>query len=188
MKNTLKEYAVTVGVGVVDYLPVLGNGVQLRSASVPVRIKNDRIGLDVTLSQGDAVEDLDEFTELQISHDSVVAQQIVVAVGVGRGMSKSALVAGLPADQGAYTQAAKTVTTASGELLAANAARRVLGVQNQHATGSVWLNFSGDSATTASGWRLLPGDALYMDAFAPTEAIYAIGDVASNASVIVIEG
>jgi len=187
-RKTLREYTVKVKAGVIEYLPVVGNGVQLRSGSVALRVQNQSIGLDSLLSTGDGVDGLEEFTELQVSHSSGVDQVFTIAVGVGGASSRSALVAGLPAEQGGYTQAAETVTNASGMLLAANSARRVLLISNQSATGNIYLNLSGAAATVAGGIKIAAGGVLLLDRYPPSGEIYAIGDIASNPSVIVAEG
>lgn len=187
-RNTLREYTVTVAAGVVDYLSVVGSGIQLRSGSVALRVQNPKIDLDLVLSPGDGVDALDEFSELRLSHDSLVDQVFTVAVGTGEASSRSALVAGLPAEQGGYTQSAATVTNASGLLVAANSARRVLLISNQSAPGNIYLNMAGAAATVAGGIKIAAGGVLLLDRYPPSGAIYAIGDIASNPSVIVAEG
>lgn len=89
---------------------------------------------------------------------------------------------------GAFSQTQKTVTNASAQLLAANLFRRYLIIQNKDATGSVYLKFGATAATTANGIRIAPGGAYEITGFAPTDQIQAIGDIASNANVIVVEG
>lgn len=187
-RKTLREYTVTVKTGVIEYLPVVGNGIQLRSGSVALRVQNQIIGLDSVLSTGDGVDDLEEFTELQLSHGSGVDQVFTLAVGVGGASSRSALVAGLPAEQGAYTQAAVAVTNASGLLLAANSARRTLLISNNSATGDIYLNLAGAAATVAAGHRIKAGDAMLLDRYPPAGAIYAIGSIANNPDIVVSEG
>jgi hypothetical protein len=86
------------------------------------------------------------------------------------------------------TQAAATVINASGQLLAENWSRRFLLVQNNHATASVFLNLAGAAATVGAGVKLGPGGSLLLDNFVPGSAIFAIGDIASNTAVTVVEG
>lgn len=90
--------------------------------------------------------------------------------------------------RGPATQAAATVTTASAQLLATNAARRFLLIQNKDPAGVIWLNFAGAAATQANGVRIGPGDSLSLEAWVPTGAIFAIGDIASNANIVTVEG
>lgn len=186
-RNTLREYTITVPSGQVVYLSAVGNGIQLRQASVAVQVRNERIGLDIQLSAGDGVDGLDEFTELQLLHGSGVAQSITIAVGIGGASSRSALVAGLPAEQGSYTQAAATVTNASGQLLASKSNRRILIVQN-NGSGDIYLDMTGAAATTAGLKVAAAGGVLVLDRYPPTAAINAIGSIASNPNIVVVEG
>lgn len=89
---------------------------------------------------------------------------------------------------GAFTQAQATVTNASGQLAAANPARRFLLVQNNDASGNVYVTVDGSAATTAKGILLPPGGSMEISNFVPTGQVNAIGSIASNANVIVVEG
>jgi len=93
-----------------------------------------------------------------------------------------------PADQGAFTQAQKTVTNASAQLLAANAARRYLLIQNNDATGVVYVTIDGTAATTAKGIKIDAGGSYECAGFCPSGEIRAIGSIASNANVVAVEG
>lgn len=90
--------------------------------------------------------------------------------------------------RGAVTQTQKTVTNASAQMIAANTARRFLLIQNKSASGTLYLNLSGVAATTANGLQIGPGDSLSLESFVPTGAVHAIGDIASNPDVVVVEG
>lgn len=91
-------------------------------------------------------------------------------------------------NQGAFTQTQATVTNASGVLLNASNTRRYLMIQNNDATGIVYVTLDGTAATTTKGVKLLPGAALELANYVPTGEIRAIGSIASNANVIVIAG
>lgn len=89
--------------------------------------------------------------------------------------------------QASATQGAAAVTNASAQLLAANADRKYLLIQNKSASGSIWLNLAGNAATTANGVKLGPGDAYEMNCATLTGAIFAIGDLANNPDVVTVE-
>jgi hypothetical protein len=98
-------------------------------------------------------------------------------------------VANKDAVNSAFAQSAPAVTNASGNLLAANANRRTLIIQNNHATGNIFVRLDGAAATTGNGIKIPAlGGTLVLDGFAPTAAITAIGDIANNTAVIVSEG
>ena len=80
------------------------------------------------------------------------------------------------------------VTNASGQVAAANAARRTLLVQNNHATGNIFITLDGSAATLGNGIKISPGSLILLDVFCPSGAVNAIGDIANNAAVIVVEG
>ena len=108
-------------------------------------------------------------------------------VGYDRAAGSVSIVANVPSQfVGANTQ--KTVTTTSAQLVAALATRKYLLVQNKDATGNIYLNFGAGAATTANGLKIGPGQSYELNCNISTAAIQAIGDVASNANVIVIEG
>lgn len=89
---------------------------------------------------------------------------------------------------GAFTQDQKTVTNASAQLLAANAARRYLLIQNNDTAGIMYVTLDGTAATTAKGIKIDPGGVLELNGYSTTAAIFAIGSIASNANVVAVEG
>lgn len=89
---------------------------------------------------------------------------------------------------GAFTQAQKTVTNASGSLLAANAARRYLLIQNNDASGDIYVTLDGTAATTAKGIKIAAGGSYECQGYVPTGQIFAIGSIASNANIVAVEG
>lgn len=94
----------------------------------------------------------------------------------------------LTGEQGAFTQAQATVTNASGQLLAAKATRRYLLIQNNDASGDVFVTLDGAAATTAKGIKIAAGGSYECAGFCPTGAVLAIGSIASNANIVVVEG
>lgn len=91
-----------------------------------------------------------------------------------------------PTTAATLTTTTPTVTNSSTTILAANTARKNLLIQNNDTSGIVYLNFT-TTATTAH-LKLSPGQSLYLVGVVPTTAVRAIGSIASNANVVVIEG
>lgn len=89
---------------------------------------------------------------------------------------------------GAFTQVQATVTNASAQLLAARSNRRYLLIQNNDATGDIFVRLDGAVATVGNGVRIAAGGSYEISGFAPTGAVVAIGNIASNANVITVEG
>lgn len=132
-----------------------------------------------------------EFDRVQI--DTTTADTVTIGIGNGqvrynRGAASVDVTSQVPGRTGSITQVAQTVTTVASTILTANANRKYLLLQNQHATGNVWVNFQ-TTATTTNGIKIVPGGFLSMDALmVSTQAISAIGDVASNTAFMVVEG
>jgi len=90
---------------------------------------------------------------------------------------------------GEVANSQKTVTNASAQLLAAKVGRRYLLIQNKDAAGVVYISFGAGAATTSNGLKIAAGGSFVADAnFCPENEIQAIGDIANNANVVVIEG
>lgn len=90
--------------------------------------------------------------------------------------------------QGAFTQAQKTVTNASGAIFAANLYRRYLLIQNNDVGADVFVTLDGAPATAANGIKIGPGGSIELQGFVPSGAVNAIGSTASNANVVAVEG
>lgn len=94
----------------------------------------------------------------------------------------------LTGEQGAFTQSQKTVTNASGQVLAGNANRRYLLIQNNDASGVIYVTLDGTAATTEKGVKIDAGGSLELAGYVPSGAINAIGSIASNANIVALEG
>lgn len=175
----------------------IGNYFHLLETTGPVDIrfyKNGAIFAEASSMEGGFFsQPLNGFDAIEIA--SASAQTIKFAVSDGTGGYNRSMgtvtvsnFPNQPGTQGATTQAAATVTNASGTLLAARPARRLLIVQNNHATGNIFVTTGGSAATVANGIKIAPGGLIMLDVFAPVAAINAIGDIANNTAVIVVEG
>lgn len=87
----------------------------------------------------------------------------------------------------AFANVAATVTNASASLIAANAARQYLLIQNKDLTGNIYINF-GSAATVANGIKIAAGSSYEMNSTQSSGAVFAIGDIASNANIVTVQG
>jgi|GEM_PF-1405793 hypothetical protein len=117
-----------------------------------------------------------------------------VKIGIGNGAARYnnslatvVVTSNTPPRTGSITNTLNTVTNASAQLLAAKVNRSYLLIQNKDTTGNVFINF-GAAATVANGIKIQPLGVFEMSDVQATQAIYAIGDVASNANVLTVEG
>lgn len=132
--------------------------------------------------------DLGQFDRIAIT--SATAQTIQFVTRLGNTVQYDAPPTGsvsVTNTGGAFTQAAATVTTTAANLLAAKSNRRYLLIQNKDAAGIIYVNLAGAAATVAAGLKIDPGGSLEIDNYCPTGAISAIGSIASNANVVVVE-
>lgn len=124
---------------------------------------------------------------------SATAQTVTLGITTGNaGYDRSAgnvAVTNQPALRGAFTQANVAVAAVTGLLLNANAARRYLLIQNNHATATVYVTLDGTAATTAKGLKIPAGGSYEIGGFGymPIDQINVIGS-AANANVVVVEG
>lgn len=129
------------------------------------------------------------FDRVQIESATTQAIQFVIRLGQEVAYDKAPTGTVVVSNTaGAFTQAAATVTNASAQLLAANAQRRYLLIQNKDSTGVVFVTLDGTAATTAKGIRIEPGGSYECAGFMPSGAIFAIGSIARNANVVVVQG
>lgn len=89
---------------------------------------------------------------------------------------------------GAFSHATATVTTTSATIKPASSLRRYLLVQNKDTAGTIFVRLDGVAATAATGITIAPGESLELSIRCPTGAVTAIGDIASNTNVLVVEG
>lgn len=165
-----------------------GNYIFLRTCGVSVVVEARENSEQAELSQGDSAE-FTEFSQLTITNPTGAALLVVVQISKNKAVRSSQVggsVALSSPVNGAGANAQKTVTTTAAQLVAANATRKYLLIQNKDPVGSIWINFSG-TATQANGYRLGPGDAEKFDCNLLTGAVSAIGDISSNANVVVVE-
>jgi hypothetical protein len=80
-----------------------------------------------------------------------------------------------------------TVTNASQALIAANGLRRILLIQNNHATATIYFAFGSTAATTAMPAVVAGGSVYWSGSGIPNQAVNLIGSVASNTTVSVME-
>lgn len=86
-----------------------------------------------------------------------------------------------------HSQTSKTVTDSAVDILSATTVQRDILIQNNHATGIVYINLSGDAVVSGSMFTLLPRGG-WISLPGIVNAVSARGSVASNTLVAVSEG
>ncbi|MQY50832.1 hypothetical protein [Rhodocyclus gracilis] len=127
------------------------------------------------------------FDEVVIT--SATAQDVQVGITSGNaGYDRAAGSVAITNSTGNATQTTANVTNASTQILAAKPGRRYLMVQNNDAAGVVYLFFGAGPATAANGVKIAPGGSYVAEGWCPANAVQAIGSIASNANVVIVEG
>lgn len=187
MKNTdTRAYPFAIAAGGMQLLPMAGEKFIIESATGPVDV-SWRDGKVLSRQAGQGYTVRGGFTQLILNNSGAGAITGVIAINDDDAIDNR--IAGTVSISGGtnYVNSAPAVTIASTVLVAANALRKYLYVENNHATGIIYLNFSA-AATVGNGKRILPGGYYETPALAPhLGAVNVIGDVANNA-VIVLEG
>lgn len=170
-------------------LTVAGDYFKILAATGPVHVKADWGSLS-SLIAGQGLEE-SPFQYLYFDNTLGVANTLRVVIGDEKfidGMSGSIDIGVAKAPRsGVYAHTAPAVTLASTQMLAANANRQYLMVQNQHPAGSVWVRADGVAAAAAApAFRIGPGG-FWEPGTVPTGIITMIGDQA-HALLAVVEG
>lgn len=186
----MKTLNLTLAAGVPLTLDLIGNYFHLLETTSGVDVEFMRGGAVVATSFnmefGFFAKPSEGFTQLGFT--SAASQSIKIAVGIGDGgYNRMTGVVQVLAQRGTYTQSQKTVTNVSAELLAANLLRNTVTIQNNDLAGDIFITVDGTAATAAKGLKITPGGVLVLDVFPPMTAINAIGSIASNANVVVLE-
>lgn len=190
MTVNVQRYPLNVAAGATALLRTMGTYFRLFDTTAALNIRLDIGGRLEGVLAGQGYHGAG-FTQLEISNpggapvtgyilvadDEFVDQRIVLSSGA---VEITPLAAA--------TSANVVVGAASGNLLAANADRRYLFVQNNDAALAAYVNLAGAVATAANGIRLAPNGGFLEPLIVPTGVITAIAPGGPNNNVVVIEG
>lgn len=189
MPTTLQSYSLSMAAGAVMVLWCSGTRFLLSGT-------ND--SLDVRLDIGGDMRGLEDgqgyagapFNGLTITNNSgvLVAGTIRISSDEFIDNRVSGTVAIDAPPVAAPVHAAKTVTNASAQMLAAKTTRKYLLIQNNDAAGDIYVRVDGGVATIGTGVKIPPGGSWELSSVLPTGAVTAIGSIASNANVVTVEG
>lgn len=189
MKPT-KIYTLTIPGNGVAELRVAGEYFKVMSATGAVTVRSDWGELEALLP-GQGLEST-PFKGLLLIDASGATNVVRMLIGDEKfvdGMGGAVVVSQITVAKSAgFATTAPAVTNASAQIVAANAGRQYLLIQNNHSSASIYLNF-GAAATVAGCIKIIPGGAYELGAgVVTTQAVNAIGDTANNAAVVIVEG
>jgi hypothetical protein len=142
-------------------------------------------GLEVTL--GNLSDTEAAFDRIEVD----VTGADTVQIGIGNGQARYNRSQGSVAItnvNGAFANTQDTVTSASTTIVAANPLRRYLLIQNNDASGDIFVRLDGVAATLTTGVKIPAGGSYELQGYVPTGAVTAIGSIASNANILTVEG
>lgn len=193
----MRTLTVKIAAGATEELAVKGNYVRIRTAPYELIIENPDTSEKVEASQGDDFE-LSAFKRLRVTNNGGIDSIFKLTISQDKKAgSAPGVISGTVAVAGgvdinspvrsAGAQIQKTVTSANTVMVATNANRKYLLIQNKDATGIIYITFSAMS-TIAGGIEIKPGGSFELNSNILTGAVNAIGSIASNNNVIVLEG
>lgn len=191
----MREYRLSIAPGQTEEIAVEGQYFRIHDASVLVTVEtrpSDRKSAAiVTLSEGNDVKTA-PFKALRIRHDNGAVQVIVLYVSDIGEIRSSAIAGTVTIDNvnGGFSQGRDNVTNVAETIIAANANRRYLGIQNNDAAQVLRITLDGDVPTATAGFRIQPGEFFEVPGFCCTGAVQAImeGATATANNVEWVEG
>jgi hypothetical protein len=184
-----KIYTVTIAANNSLRLLVQGEFFKIMAATGGVNVTAD-FGTLEGLIFGQGLENT-PFTYLLLTDVSGASNTIKILVGdqnfVDGLTGNMGILSNKVAQSSSFVNVNATVTNASAQLLAANTNRQYLIIQNNDPSGNIYVNF-GNAATAANGIKIAAGGAYELVGVISTQQIFAIGDIASNANVVTVQG
>ena len=205
----LRDQKVKIAAGEQITLAVDADYLRIKKSNIPVRFKTVN-GDDFEIKQGDEVS-IASFQYVYIKNESAGDEVIDLYTGTKERVGSAelsgsvALMGDISLSEATLaalesisintiepvrvvgTNAQKTVSNVSGSLVAFNALRKYLLIQNKDATGDIYINFGG-VATMSNGLKISAGGSYELNCNILTAEIFAIGNIASNNNVVVVEG
>lgn len=185
-----KDYTVTVTANGSIRLPVQGTYFKIVTCTGTLQVQTESANLS-GLQAGDGLSAA-PFTFITITDRSGAANTVRLVISDSEFINSPTVNTAITANKNpisaSFANTAKTVTTTSGQLIAGNLVRQYLMIQNRDVTGTLYIKFGSSAATLADGLKISPGGFWEWDTAQSSQAVQAIGDIASNANILVIEG
>lgn len=195
----MRTIKLKIAAGDTESIGVTGDYVRVRLAPYDVLIFNTKNGQTVEASQGDDFE-LDAFDALKITNTGATDEffKFTIAQGKKAGSSPGVISGSVtilnpavtPINNGIFTQSRASVTNVNQAIIAANASRKYLLIQNNDSGAFLRVKLDGTNATAAQGFRVAPNGILELPNFSATSAINCMMETASAAvgNVEFVEG
>jgi hypothetical protein len=170
-------------------IPCVGSYFKLLSTAGAVNLRSQNLRLN-KMKSGQGVKET-PFTELVFTDvsggDNAISFLVSDREFVDATNGNANILSNKVAQSAAYANASATVTTTSTVVLAANANRQYLLIQNNDLSGQIYVTF-GAAATPTTGIKIGPGGNYESGVVCSTQSVNIIGSVASNANVVTVQG
>jgi hypothetical protein len=182
-----KIYTFTITANGVYRLQVQGQYFKILTSTALIKVEADFGTLD-GIGSGQGLENT-PFSYLVISDKSGATNTVSLLIGdknfVDAAAGNVTIVNNAPTKSATFVNTPATVTNVSASMMAANTNRKYLLIQNNDASGVIYINF-GAASTIANGIKIEAGGA-FEPAAISTQEIFAIGSIASNSNVLLVE-
>lgn len=181
-------YTFTIGAGLSYRLPCIGSSFKILGATGLVGVKGDWGTIDqCTVGQGINQTSFQYLVFTNLTGQPNTLRVIVGDAGFIDNITGTvSITANKAPTTGAYTPSNTNVTVAAVQLLAANANRGGLLIQNKDSSQGIYVGFSA-GMTAALGVYIAPGG-YWEPAVVLQSAIWAMSPGGANANVLVLEG
>lgn len=190
MTTPTSKYTFTLGAGQMWRQPIVGRFFRILACTGPVRLQTANVSLDQCIV-GDGMEKT-AFDWLAVTDQSGGSNTVTIVISdeafLNAPQTNTAITSMVSPKSGGFLNTQKTVTNASGALVAASPGRQYLLIQNKDSQGNIFVTFGGAAATQANGLKISPGGYWEWSEVIPTGGINAIGDIANNPNVVIVEG
>lgn len=159
-------------------IAVNGDYLRVTASTAKLYVERDGNGDKIELLEGEDVESW-PYKVVRISHDEVAEKTVRLTMGKGSRVGSAKVGGSVSLGQGGFTQGRASVTNANQAILAANATRKFLMVQNNDASQVLRVRLDGNAATDTAGFRIGPGDSLDLSGYQPTGAVNAMMEAAT---------
>ncbi len=182
---SIREITVKIGAGLSDEFAFKGNYIRAKVAPYALTIENmGSAGRDVfTLGEGEDAIFNGDFERLRITNNGVVDASFVLVIAKDAKVNSAKLSGNVTVNNnGAATQNRVSLTNVNQQILAANAGRKYLMIQNNDAGAVMRVKIDGSAATAAQGFRIPAGSTYAFDGFNVTGAINCMMETATAAA------
>jgi hypothetical protein len=188
MSTATKVYDVYLTPGQSKILMVTGKFYRVQTATGAISVTRDDGSTIGPLLPGQG-ETGENFTRIIVTNTSGYNNTVTLMIGDSNFIDNRLIGSVTVLNTGgSYIQASAVVTSISSKIIDSNADRRYLLIQNNDANGDIYLMLNGQEASLLGGLKVAAGASFELNNFVTNQAIFAIGSIALNGNITILEG